>query len=69
MAHDAMFELGQKLRKAGCTEEEIDKLLSKFLEEEARDYVNMMDKLQNIKPDDLEKLVQEINDMKNKHMS
>lgn len=70
MKGDAMFNICQKLRLAGCTDDEIDRLLSDFLEEEAEDYVNTIVRIKNtMSEEEINKLAKEINDIKSKHRS
>ena len=42
---DAIVEIHQQLLKAGLTDEEADELTAKFLEEEAADYVKLINGL------------------------
>lgn len=70
MKGDAMFNICQKLRLAGCRDDEIDRLLSDFLEEEAEDYVNTIVRIKNtMSEEEINKLAKEINDIKSKHRS
>lgn len=39
----AMFEIEDKLKETGMSQQEIDLLMSRFLEEEAKPYVDCME--------------------------
>ena len=43
---DAIVEIHQQLLKAGLTDEEADDLAARFLEEEAQDYVKLINGLE-----------------------